>query len=186
MTVKLWLMCLVLLFSLLPRMVSGAELGVPEVQIASDEILVSAALTLDEKGLADLKNGVEKELTFYLDLYRVWNVWPDEFITGKKIRKILTADPVKKEYVATSSDGITRIKKRFRDFASMLSWALTINSREVTHLKELEPANYFVRVSVESRLRSLPPVIGYLLFFVPEKEFKVKADSPPFPVGQVR
>jgi hypothetical protein len=68
----------------------------------------------------------------------------------------------------------------------MLNWALSIKSQQVTHLKELEPANYFVRVSVESRLRSLPPVIGYLLFFVPEKEFKVRADSPPFPVGVSR
>lgn len=186
MTDKLWLICLVFLLSFLPSMVSGAEISMPELHFANDEMFVSATLTLDEKGLADLKNGVEKEFTFYLDVYRVWNVWPDEFVTGKKIQRILTADPVRKEYVATSFDGATRLKKRFRDFDSMLNWALSIKSQQVTHLKELEPANYFVRVSVESRLRSLPPVIGYLLFFVPEKEFKVRADSPPFPVGVSR
>ena len=186
MTDKLWLMCLIPLLAFLPSMVSGAELSVPEVFFGSDEIFVNATVTLDEKGLADLKNGVEKELTFYLDVYRVWNVWPDEFITGKKIQKILTADPVKKEYVASSFDGATRIKKRFRDFDSMLNWALTIKGQAVAYLKELEPASYFVRVSVESRLRSLPPVIGYLLFFVPEKEFKIRADSPNFTVGYGR
>jgi hypothetical protein len=185
-TAKLWLICPVLLLSFLPSMVYGAELSVPELQFANDEILVSTALTLDEKSLTDLKNGVEKEFTFYLDIYRIWNVWPDEFITGKKIQKILMADPVKKEYVATSFDGMTRIKKRFRDFDSMLNWVLTVKGQEVVRLKELEPANYFVRVSAESRLRSLPPVIGYLLFFVPEKEFKVRTDSPHFPVGQAR
>ena len=32
-----------------------------------------------------LKRGISKEITFYIDLFKVWNIWPDEFIAGRKI-----------------------------------------------------------------------------------------------------
>ena len=48
---------------------------------------------------------------------------------------------------------------------------------------DIETASYFVRVSIESRIRKLPPVIGYLLFFVPENDFKITRDSPVFRAG---
>ena len=39
------------------------------------------------------KNGIAKEITFYIDLFRVWNMWPDEFVLGKTIVKTLRVDP---------------------------------------------------------------------------------------------
>ncbi|HXX58200.1 MAG TPA: DUF4390 domain-containing protein [Thermodesulfovibrionales bacterium] len=171
------------LFFSIPLAAFGAEIVGPETQTLNDSLQVTTGLTLDEKNLTDLKNGVGKEITFYLDIYRVWRVWPDEFIAGKKIVTTLKGDPIKKEYVATSSDGSTLTKKRFRDLESMLAWALTLKDIPLIHMKELDPATYFVRVAVEARLRTLPPVIGYLLFFVPEKEFKVTKDSAFFSVG---
>lgn len=160
----------------------AAEVSVPEVKIVDGDILVSARVILDEKGVEDLKSGISKELTLYVDLFRVWSLWPDEFITGKKIINTLTSDPVKGEYVATSFDGVTLIKKRFRDFNSMLKWALNIKDVKIVNTKELEDSEYFVRITAESKLRKLPPVIGYLLFFVPEKEFKIERDSLKFSV----
>lgn len=186
MSAKIWVIFSIFLFCFLPCTVSGAEITLPEVRLTNDEIKVTTAVMFDENGLADLKNGIAKELTFYLDIYRVWNVWPDEFIAGKKILKTLTVDPIKREYIATSFDGTTLIKKRFRNFDSMLNWALMIKDQQLAYIRELQPANYFVRITVESRLRSLPPVIGYLLFFVPEKEFKVTRDSAIFMIGNGR
>ena len=161
----------------------GADIIGPEARVANSEIAVSTGLSLDDKNLNDLKNGISKEITFYIDLFRVWKAWPDEFIAGKKIVKTLKSDPVKKEHIATSLDGSTLIEKRFKSFDSMLIWALNIKDLKLAHVKELQPSDYFVRVTVESRLRKLPPVIGYLLFFVPEKDFKVIKDSPALPVG---
>ncbi|MFN3395329.1 MAG: DUF4390 domain-containing protein [Thermodesulfovibrionales bacterium] len=158
----------------------AAEVSTPEVKIVDGDIFVSARVILDEKGIEDLRNGISKELTLYIDLFRVWSLWPDEFIMGKKIINTLTSDPVKGEYVATSFDGVTLIKKRFRDFNSMLKWALNIKDVKIVNTKELEDSEYFVRITAESRLRKLPPVIGYLLFFVPEKEFKIERDSLKF------
>lgn len=161
---------------------SAAEISGPEVKIVDGDIMVSAGVILDEKGIEELKNGISKELTLYIDLFRVWSIWPDEFIAGKKIINTLTGDPVKGEYVATSFDGVTLRKKKFKDFSSMLRWALNIRDVKIANTKELEDSDYFIRITAESRLRKLPPVIGYLLFFVPEREFRVTRDSPRFSV----
>lgn len=173
------------LFFLLLRPIGalGADIVGPDARVVNSEIVVSTGLSLDDKNLTDLKNGISKEITFYIDLFRVWKAWPDEFIAGKKIVKTLKSDPIKKEHVATSLDGSTLIEKRFKSFDSMINWALNIKDLKLTNVKELQQSDYFVRVTVESRLRKLPLVISYLLFFVPEKDFKVLKDSPVFPAG---
>lgn len=171
-------LCFSVIFSVFPSF--AAEVSTPEVRIVNGDIMVSAEITLNEKWIADLKSGISKELTLYVDLFRVWSVWPDEFIIGKKVINTLTSDPVKGEFIGTSFDGLTQIKKRFKDFNSMLRWALNIRDLKVANIKELEDSEYFIRIIVESRLRKLPPVIGYLFFFVPEKEFKIIKDSPKF------
>ncbi|MCL5022247.1 MAG: DUF4390 domain-containing protein [Nitrospirae bacterium] len=175
-----------LLLLLSPVKAFPAEISGPEVRIQGNEIVVNAALTLDDRNLSDVKNGISKEITFYADLFRVWNMWPDEFITGKKIVKTLWCDPIKKEYVATSFDGAVMIEKRFKTFNSMLNWTLTVRDLKLINVRELQPSSYFVKLTVESRVRKLPPVIGYLLFFVPEKDFKVFRDSPSLTIGSER
>jgi hypothetical protein len=87
------------------------------------------------------------------------------------------------EYAATSSDGSTLIHNRFKTFESMVKWALSINDLKLANTRELEPGEYFVRVTVESKIRKLPPVIGYFMIFLPENEFKIKKDSPFINVG---
>lgn len=161
----------------------GAEIIGPEVRLVNGEIVVTTGLSLDEKSLNDLRNGISKEITFYIDLFRFWNAWPDEFIAGKKIVRTFRCDPIKKEYMATSFDGATLIEKRFKGFDSMLNWTLNIRDLKLIHEKELQHSGYFVRVTAESRIRKIPPVIGYLLFFVEEKEFKVTKDSPRLTLG---
>jgi hypothetical protein len=171
---------------ILPFSVFGAEITGPDVRLMDNEIVVTTGLVLDDKNLNDLKNGISKEITIYIDLFRVWKIWPDEFMAGKKFVRTLKSDPVKKEHIATSFDGTTLIEKRFKDFDSMLKWTLNIKDLKLLNTKELEPSEYFIRATAESRLRKLPPVIGYMLFFVPEKEFKVTRDSSFFTAGGMR
>jgi len=175
------------LFSLLSSFLtaSGSEVVIsgPETRVVDNELVVATGVTLDEKNLVDLKNGISKEITFHADLFRIWKTWPNEFITGKKIVRTLKADPIKNEFVATSLDGFTLTEKRFKSFDSMVAWALNLRDLPLVNVKDLESAEYFVRVSVESHLRSLPPIIAYLLFFVPEKDFAVTRDSRPLTVG---
>ena len=178
----------ILTYSLLlfPSLSSGTEIVGPEIKIVNNELYVTTGLLLDEKQVQDLKNGIAKEITFYIDLFRIWNMWPDEFVLGKTFVKTLRADPVKKEYVATSLYGMTIVEKRFNELDSLLKWSLNIKDLKLTNIKELEPDDYFVRITVESRLRRLPPVIGYLFFFVPEKEFTTAKDSSIFRVGHIK
>lgn len=165
-----------------PLASESQTLSGPEVKRSNNDLLVSFSLSLDEKSLDAMKGGVDKELKFYVDLFRIWKIWPDEFVLGKAYVKTLKVDPIKKEYVATSGDGSLLIEKRFKSFESMMAWVVVFRDLKLTNIRELEPGNYFVRVTVESKIRNLPPVIGYLLIFVSENEFRIMKDSTVFTI----
>jgi hypothetical protein len=65
----------------------------------------------------------------------------------------------------------------------MLKWALSFDDLKLANVRDLEPGTYFVRVTVESKIRELPPVIGYFMIFLPENEFKIRKDSSFFSIG---
>lgn len=155
----------------------------PEVNFEENYIYVSTSLSLNEKSLEELRNGVTKEIKFTVDLFRVWKLWPDEFISGKSFVRTLKSDPVTMEYRATSHDGSSLTQKKFKSFESMLQWALFIENLKLANSRDLEKGMYFVRVTVESKIRKLPPVIGYFMIFLPENEFKIQKDSSQFTAG---
>ncbi|PIQ93630.1 MAG: hypothetical protein COY75_10490 [Nitrospirae bacterium CG_4_10_14_0_8_um_filter_41_23] len=165
---------------------SAAEIIGPEVKLQDNEIYVTTALSLDENHIQELRNGIAKEFRFYIDIFRVWKIWPDEFVLGKLFVRTLKCDPVKTEYIATSADGSTLIEKRFKSFESMVRWAVSINDLRLTNIRELEQGLYFVRVTIESKIRKLPPIIGYFMIFLPENEFKIKKNSFPFNIGPAK
>lgn len=167
---------------LFPLASEGQTLSGPEVRKVNNDIFVSFSLSLDEKSLEAVRGGVDKELKFYVDLFRIWKIWPDEFVLGKAFVKTLNVDPIKKEYVATSSDGSLLIEKRFKSFESMMDWVVVFRDLKLTNVKELEPDQYFVRITIESKIRKLPPVIGYLFIFVSENEFRLMKDSSVFTI----
>ncbi len=162
----------------------ATEVSAVNVKINNNDIYVTTSLKPDQKFMDDVNNGLSKELTFYIDLFRVWSIWPDEFVTGRKLVKILKSNPIKREYVAASIDGNVQVEKRFKDLESMVEWAMNIIDIKLTNIKELEPGEYFVKITVDSRIRKLPPVIGYLLFFMPEKEFSISKDSQIFQINK--
>jgi hypothetical protein len=164
----------------------AAEVIGPEVKVQDREIYVSTGLSLDENYLEELRNGVTKEFRFYIDLFRVWNMWPDEFILSRSFVRTLTSDPVKMEYTATSGEGNMITRKRFKSFDSMLQSALSIGNLKLANVRDLEPGVYFVRATIESRIRKLPPVIGYFIIFLPENEFRIKKDSPFITLGPAK
>jgi hypothetical protein len=171
---------LLLLSIFIPSLSEGQIIVGPEVKLSGNDIYVTFSLKLEEKTIEQIKEGIDKELRFYVDLFRVWDVWPDEFVLGKFYRRTPKVNPIKEEYLATSFDGNTLIQRRFRSFESMLEWTLSVKDLKLTNTRELDPGQYFVRISVESKIRNLPPVIGYFLIFVSENEFKLKKDSAAF------
>jgi hypothetical protein len=183
---KLWLCVFCCLFCLWFFPSSSECVEITELDVKADKniIHVSTTVTLDEKHLTELRNGIKKEVNFYIDIFKMWNVWPDEFILGKYSLRTIHYDPVKTEYIATSNDGHKLIEKRFTSFQSMIKWALSIHELKFALPQDLEPGAYFVRVIVESKIRKLPPVLRDLLIFIPENEFKIEKDSPVFYIGE--
>lgn len=171
------LLFILILFILGPALSEGQAISGPEVRIVNNDIFVAFSLALDEKKIKELNQGMDKELRFFVDLFRVWRVWPDEFIIGKSYSIALKSDQIKKEYVSKLDDGSLVVKKRFSSLESMLDWVLSVRDFKLTNTRELEPGNYFVRITVESKIRKLPPVIGYFLVFMSENEFKINKDS---------
>jgi hypothetical protein len=161
----------------------AAEIGAPQIKVLDSDIYVTTALSLDDRHLQELRNGITKELRFHFSIYRVWKMWPDEFVSGKSFVRILKCDPVKTEFTATSNDGTTLVQKRFRSFESMTQWALGFEDLKLANIRDLDPGVYFVRVTAESMIRKLPPVLGYFMVFLRETEFKVTSDSALITVG---
>ncbi len=164
----------------------AAEIKTLDVAINNGEITVSGSVALDEAFINETKNGIQKELVFYIDLFRVWKNWADEYVTGNIIERKIAGDVIKGEYLIRSFDRNRKviIERKFRSFESMMEWFTEVKSLHLINIKSIEPGEYYVRFTVESRLRKLPPVVGYLLFFIPEKEFSVYKDSPVFKIGE--
>ncbi len=173
----------VLLAVLVPQAARALELSDPDVTRKGGAIVVSAEARPGPREMNDLSNGVSKEMVFYVDLFRVWRAWPDEFVLGRVITRTLKCDPLRKDYTANSLDGTTLLEKKFKDCEALSAWALKVPEITLTNTAELPPDMYFVRVTVESRLRRLPPVAGFFFFFVREVEASASKDSPAFPIG---
>ena len=175
-------LCLVLCCLALPNFTEAQMISGPEVRLITNNIQVSFSLIPDSKQVQEMKDGIEKEFRLYIDLFRVWRGWPDEFVLGRFYSRTLKSDPIKKEYVASSYDGNVIVEKRYRSFESMLEGTLSVRDLTLTNTCELEPAMYFVRITAESRVRKLPPVIGYFFIFISENEFKIRKDSASFAI----
>ena len=177
---------LLFVIMLMPLASESQTISGPEVKLVNHDLFVTFSMGLEDKSIEAMRKGVDKELKFYIDLFKVWKAWPDEFVLGKAYVRTVKVDPIKKEFVATSSDGSVLIEKRFKSFDSMLAWTVSFRDLKLTNIREFEPGQYFVRITVESKVRKLPPVIGYLFIFISENEFKIVRDSAFFPIEGAR
>ncbi len=170
----------ILLIFVLSQKATGALVEDLDISFNSTEVYATFSFSLNQGELETLKRGGQKEIIFYIDLFRRWEIFPDEFITGLKVVRVLYVDPMKKEFTATSFDGNTLIEKRFKGLESMLKWAFTFKEVKVADLKGLPEGIYFVKVTAESKTKKIPSIITDLLIFLPSREFRVSLHSPPF------
>ncbi len=164
---------------------SSAEVYGPNVKIRDNTILVSTGMNLDQKSIDEITKGVSKEIVFYVDLFRQWRWWPDEFVIGISVSQALRCDPVKKEYSAVSIRGGKEIKKRFESCEQLINWTMSLPDEKLANIAVLDKeAKYYVVTTVESRIKRIPSFIKKVLFFVSDTEFKVKGKSETFVVGE--
>lgn len=162
---------------LTPTLVYGKGEQMSDVIVTQgdDALIVSSTLLgCFSKDFEDaIRNGFEKEITFYIEIYRRWSFWPDEFILSKKIQKTIKYDVMKKIYYTSSYDGLYLEEKVFDDHEIMKIWVSKITDVKVTPLSLFNPkATYFVRIKAESKFKKLPPILENLLFFITTTDFE--------------
>ncbi|MCX8030709.1 MAG: DUF4390 domain-containing protein [Thermodesulfovibrionales bacterium] len=171
---------LLIIYLFYPVCVYSNQVSDVLVMITNSELMISTFFKADNKFIEEISEGVSKELIIYIDLFRVWKIWPDEFVKGRKITRVLKSDPIKREYLFLNIEGNIKTEKRFKDFESMINHAFTVSDIKLANIKELDTGRYFVKVTFESPIKQLPPLVGYLLFFITDKEFSVSKNSQIF------
>jgi hypothetical protein len=162
-----------------------AEIYGPHVKQRNNIILVSTGMNLNEKSIDEIKKGVSKVIVFHIDLYRKWRAWPDEFVTSTSVSQSINCNPVKKEFKVVSVRGRDKVEKRFESCEQLLSWSMSLPDEKLSSITVLEKdATYYVRTTVESKIRKIPRVIKSVLFFVSDTEFKLTAESEVFLINQ--
>jgi hypothetical protein len=174
----------VILF-LIVNVSSSFAAQIPTLDVIHNEqdLRVSVIMEPDDKFVKEIGEGISKSITIYMDLFRIWKLWPDEFVSGKKIVRTLQADPIKREYTGLSTEGTIQREKRFKDLSGMIDWALTVKDYSLVSLNNLETGIYYVKITIELKTLKQPSVISYLLFFVPEKDLVVTKKSPRFEIN---
>lgn len=174
----------VLVFSIIMILCAGRlyATGIENLYVdtTGKEILVDFSFSPSGTELDKLQREMGREVVFLVDLFRKWNVWPDEFIRGVKVIRTIYSDTMKKEYRADSFDGREITSRRFNSFSTMTDWAFRFSKVNLSSLKGLPEGNYFVRVTVRSRKKRVPGLISEVFFFLPSWEFNYRADSPTF------
>lgn len=156
----------------------------PEIKIQGNNIIVNTGLINTMEIEATINSGIEKEIVFTIELFRVWSLWPDEFVVSKKIQRIIKYDNLRGQYLTSSYDGTLQTEKSFKEFdASMKNWVFMIDEINLVNIRELDPGNYYIRVVVESKSRELPHIIGLLMLFIPEVEMSLARESKAFTIG---
>jgi hypothetical protein len=186
---KLLLILFIPLHSLfMPASVSGVTPYIigPGVKIINNNIIVRTSIAEIADFEQLVKSSIGKEIIFTAELMRELDFWPDEFIVSKKIRKIIKYDNLRDQYRTSWRDGLVRTDNILTEFNTMKDWILSEDSISIANIKELEPGSYYIRIVVESRSREKIPLIGLLMYLVPEVEMSLAKKSQVFVIGSTK
>ncbi|MBI4844600.1 MAG: DUF4390 domain-containing protein [Nitrospirae bacterium] len=165
---------------------SSLKITGPYASIRNNDIIVNTGIVNVKELRSSIMSGVEKEVIFTVELFRVWPFWPDEFVSSKKVRKTIKYDNLREEFRASSSDASAISGNRFRNFSQIEEWLSSAIPVSLGNVKGLDKGKYYVRVVVESKSMDYPLFIGMLMHLIPEREMSLAKESPPFIIGDGR
>ncbi len=167
-------LCLLLVLS--PFQASGKEASLESIIVTNtrDDLLVflnvEGAFT-DKMQKAAL-SGVPITFSFFVHLYRVRNLWPDQKISSLKTTHILKYNSLRKEYlikrfwdndVTLSTQSLTEAQKFMTE----------IDGLKIVRLKDLKRGEqYQISVKAELSKKTLPFYLHHVLFFVSLWDFE--------------
>lgn len=110
-------------------------------------------------------NGVSTKLTFFVSLYRVRNLWPDENLVDLEVDHTIKYDSLKSEFTITRSEYNSPIV--VRSFVEAQKIMETVDDLAVIPLKELSKGSrYQIKLKAELADSYLPFYLRYILFFI--------------------
>lgn len=151
---------------------------------AADRISVSARLNDDLPAQVgeEIRNGIGKELYYYVVLKRRVPVWIDEEIASATVRFSIRYNLVKQQFVIVhhqAGDTVHHTVDQFDDVRRLISSIRDVTIPLTTPLRR--DGAYYVSVKAEMRSAKLPVYIEYFLFFLPVAQLTTPwTDSPVF------
>ena len=152
--------------------------------LSNNNILVSANLIrwTHDKILEDLKNGVPKELFYYILLKKRVRAWIDEEIVAITIQHTIKYDVLKQQYLVTTQIEGDTTEKTFSSFDEMADLISKIERVKINTERKLRQRHtYYISVKGVMRPSKTPFYLKYIFFFIPDLELDTPwANSAPF------
>lgn len=174
----LFIVCSVLTHAI--AVAAPMEVAAPEVEIKENNIIVNSGINNVKEFEETIKSGVAKEIIFKIELIRSWRFWPDEFVVAKKITRVVKFDNLREQYHVSSDYGNSLVEQHFKDYNLIKDRIFVTGAVNIANIKELDPGKYYVRVVVESKGTEEPPLVGFLMHFIPEVEMRLARESKTF------
>jgi len=166
---------------------AGVILLLPPISYAQDAMLANIIVTNTRDDLLlyltvknafpseieeTIHSGVPAAFSFYINLYRVRNFWPDKEITELEVTHTIKYDNLRKEYIVTRSweGNQPQTVKSFMEAKKLMT---EIDSLTIVSLKQLEKGKrYQIRAKAKLSKLTLPFYLHYVLFFVSLWDFE--------------
>ena len=162
----------------------GERIKRVEVLQEDGRLLVSAELSpgLASQTEEDIRNGISKDLYYYIVLKRRQRLWYDEEQESVTIKYGIKLNLLKQEYTVTTRLPSGTSTTVVKDLDSVRSIVSRFERVPITTSSQLERRkSYLVSVKAEMRAPKLPLYLDYLLFFIPFLEVDTPwANSAPF------
>lgn len=113
-----------------------------------------------------LHSGIPLRFSFFIELYKTAENWPDEQITSFSFNHIMTFDTLKENYRVTFEENNNKVQS-FRSLFEAQKIVNEINGVRVVELKQLIPDNlYKLQIRTELYQKTLPMSLHNILPFL--------------------
>ena len=113
-----------------------------------------------------LHSGIPLRFSFFIELYKITENWPDELVVARNFQHIMTFDTLKENYKVTLEEDNNKVLS-FRSLFEAQKVINEINGAKVVELKQLLPDHqYKLKMRAELYQKTLPLSLHNILPFL--------------------
>ncbi len=177
MSAKTLLFSLIFLLIALFPIVVGSEVESNEQKAKIDELTATTSEshlivfgTLENSFTSEmietLHSGIPLRFSFFIELYRVTENWPEELVVTRNFQHIMSFDTLKENYKVTLEEDNNKVLS-FRSLFEAQKEINEVNGAEVVELKQLLPGHrYKLKMRAELYQKTLPLSLHNILPFL--------------------